>query len=257
MLKMKKPGYYQPAINTTNPSTQTPEQSSIFTHLLEKSSSGFQPFATTNSRIFPVTPFIYLFIVHPFKNAHDSDFSTRIKQRTSAKTELKHAPLIMPIKTPKPQQFAKTQTHMNFGNYTKKQYGLVGSRSDTGLSLYEKLFLRNHINRAAIKAAILTSKDQLGQSSNLLGKYNIVRMLTPKTSHPNISYQLFKKSHNNLTPMNMSRPVLLDQGSIQLNNSEKERYKKIELELCTLREKIMQDPNKTQILIFAVFLIKL
>jgi len=129
---------------------------------------------------------------------------------------------------------------MRFGNYTCRQYGLIAPRI-TGLSLYEKLFLKEHLNREDIQARVMPAT-----------VYN-TGYKTQRQKLPNLSYYLYSKkdTHNR----HLDKPIILELNEKFNSRSEKERFKKTNTMFNSLKERIMEEPDKSQLIAMAVSLI--
>ena len=141
------------------------------------------------------------------------------------------------------QKILLNNSNMKFGNYVYKQYGLVVPRMKSELSLYEKLYLREHVNDETVKR-VFSSTGNYDKSQD---QENIKRTIRS----PSMIHHLY--SNKNTITQNLERPVLFDSSRKFENNSEKRRYKNICTEFHMLRTKLMFEPENSKFICCAVY----
>lgn len=124
--------------------------------------------------------------------------------------------------------------NMHFGNYSCRQYGLAVPRM-ANLSLYEKLFLKEHLAKDNIRVRVVP------QESYRWHKHI-------KAGMPSLSHYLYSKKRF----YNVDKPIILEVDNRFGNRSERERYKKANVEFNLLKEKLVAEPGKAQLIVLAV-----
>ena len=145
------------------------------------------------------------------------------------------------------------KSSMRFGNYTYKEYGLIAPRMDPELSLFEKLYLKNHINKEALTKNIDLLNSQEGKSIILEPSVSYTKTSGPKTTRPNLSYYLFSKKTPYSKMIQRSSSDFVNSGMVFSSKSQKERFKKIAMEFEILKNKIIESPNDAKIFAMAVW----
>eukprot|EP00826_Nyctotherus_ovalis_P026803 TRINITY_DN2090_c0_g1_i4.p1 TRINITY_DN2090_c0_g1~~TRINITY_DN2090_c0_g1_i4.p1 ORF type:complete len:201 (-),score=38.72 TRINITY_DN2090_c0_g1_i4:649-1251(-) len=129
---------------------------------------------------------------------------------------------------------ANAPPNMHFGNYSCRQYGLAVPRM-ANLSLYEKLFLKEHLAKDNIRVKVVP------QESYRWNKH-------VKAGMPSLSHYLYSKKRL----YNVDKPIILEVENRFGSRSERERYKKANVEFSMLREKLVAEPDKAQLIALAV-----
>jgi len=141
-----------------------------------------------------------------------------------------------------------TAKKMRFGKYSNKQYSLVAPRMRTDLSLYEKLFLRGHMNKELITGTL----NKVSSEQELFITRNNSMSGIPRTTRPSMAYLLFEKRNPFVGMAQEPRSNIFYTGDLHKTNSEKERCKKINKEFRHLRSKILLEPKKAKLFAMAV-----
>ena len=116
-------------------------------------------------------------------------------------------------------------------------------------SLYEKLFLNNHVNTKAINESLKTIN---GNSEKDHNKQFDKRIKKEISTRPNMSYFLLGKKDIYRKYLPVDKSSLNNPEMKFSSKSEKERYFKTLIEFKSLKSKIQSDPNNSKIYAIAV-----
>ena len=142
---------------------------------------------------------------------------------------------------------------LKFGNYKYKEYGMIAPRMDPSLSLFEKLFLKNHINREVVRETIDLVNTYEKLVDPIISEAKYEKKTPPKIIQPNLSCCLFAKKTPYERIPQISTSITTSEIDFKSKSQEK-RYKKNLAEFEYLRTKIKENPNQADLLATTVIL---